>query len=497
MDKTTSWFYEFISSKVFFVFTVVLLIAQSVWLAFSAIFPLPFDEYYHIGLMKIYSTQWAPFIVHQPADASIYGDITRQPSYLYHYLMSFPYRFFDLFTNNQTVIIILLRLLNISMVCIALVLFRKLLLSWGVSRRITHIVLLAFVCTPIVPLLAAHNNYDNAVLFLTPIFLLLATKLIRGSTNLAKHTTLFLLVGMFAVLVKINFLPIFGITCIYASTIIWNKHRSKVFRMFVSSWEATPKSFVLLLICIAFVIVSGLFIERNGANLVRYKTIEPDCAQVQSEQLCSNSMVWQRNHNNAQNKPATPLYGNPASYAQHWVTKVMRGYYAIFSHTPTNVISPQEPYGPIVLKPLLPLPISIGYIILVAGLTSIIIYWRRLWNMRYMRFALVLCTGYMTVLWVFNYSNYLSLGAAQAIQARYTYPLLVIMFALVAQATNLAIKSRQHKTWLVAGVLFLYFYSGGITGYIIRSDTNWYWQNKNVISINQGAQRIMKRIIIN
>ncbi len=51
------------------------------WIAVSAIYPMLFDEEYHLGIIEIYSHQLSPFITVQPPEAAFHGDITRYGSY--------------------------------------------------------------------------------------------------------------------------------------------------------------------------------------------------------------------------------------------------------------------------------------------------------------------------------------------------------------------------------------------------------------------------------
>ncbi len=486
-----------LSSGYFFVVVVFVLFIQSLWLTLTAIYPLPFDEYFHFGIIKIYAGQWSPIIANQMPDASPLGDITRQPSYLYHYIMSFPYRVINLFSNDQTFMIISLRIINVIMVCLALILFRRLLISWGLSKRLVHFVLAIFVLTPIVPFLAAHINYDNLVLVLAPLLFIFATRLINNSKKVMFNLITLMTIGMAASLVKVYFLPIFAVTFLYVFVILVQRHGKKIASVFNNSWKNMHKGIGLVCLLLIFSVISVLFIERSGVNLIRYKTIEPDCAQVQTEKICSQYMPWQRNKNNELNKPTDLEYGNIVSYGQHWVSKMTRGYFAIFSHTPTKVVSPAEPFGPIVLRPLLPIPIVLGSLIFATSAAVVFVKSKKMWGSRYLRYSMILCSSYLAILFVFNYLSYQSIGAAQAIQARYTYPILILIFALIATAFSFAISSRRIKTGLAFVIVVAYLQGGGILGYLIRSDSSWYWQENTVIQINQSTQGILKRIIIN
>ncbi len=491
------WTGHALSSGWFFVATFLILLFQSLWLAFTAIYPLPFDEYFHLGIIKLYAQQWSPIITSQPPDAAFLGDVTRQPSYLYHYLMSFPYRIINYLFGSQTATVISLRIINILMVCVALVLFRRLLIIWGLPKKLVHFVLLIFVLTPIAPFLAAHINYDNLVILLAAFLFILATRLINNSKSLVLNLVSLLIIGMVASLVKVYFLPIFAVTLIYIMIVLSKRHGTKILSVVNSSWKKTRKGVGVISLLLFFVLVSVLFVERTGINLAKYKTVEPDCAQIQTEETCSHYMPWQRNKNNQLNKPSDPIFGNVGSYGQHWVSKMTRGYFAIFSHNPTKVVSLDEPFGPIVLRPILPIPISLGVVIFVFGVALLILEFKKIWISKYLRFSLVLCGSYLLILFAFNFMSYQSIGAAQAIQARYTYPILILIFTLLAMSFNYAIKSRQLKVAMAFMVVLIYLQGGGILGYLIRSDNNWYWQDNTVIQINQKTQGILKRIIIN
>lgn len=493
MKSFTRLVYEALESRVIFYLTVTLLGLQSFWLALSAVYPLPFDEYMHVGITKLYASHWSPFLTSQPASASLYGDVTRDPSYLYHYLMSFPYRILDVFISNQTALIISMRLFNIVFVCIGLCFFRKLLLKWGISKGITHLALFLYVCTPIVPFLAAQNNYDNLLFLLTPVFLLIVTKLIIKEGNLIVNLSLYFSLGFITSLVKYTFIPMFVIVSLYLFVFYikrWGKISLK------TEWRKLENKKILLVLLPMLVISFGLFVERPVNNTIRYHSISPKCEDVQAVEVCKDFMPWARNQENLKNKSVEKLYGNPVSFTQHWITKSMRGFFAIFSHTPTQVVSAKEPFGPIVLKSLLPMPIIIAYSVILFGMVAILLQFKKIWADQYLRFSLILSGGYLLVLWLFNYQVYLKLGVAQAIQARYTLPILILVYILIAWAVNQTIKSKNIKSVLLIIIFATYCWGGGIAGYLIRADQNWYWQNNIIIEVNQKTKNILNMLVL-
>ncbi len=491
------WVYGVVGSSWVFVVTMVLMAVQSVWLAFSAYYPLPFDEFVHVGNIQIYAQQWLPFISVQPASASIYGDITREPSFLYYYLMSFPYRFFELFTHNQMALIICTRLMNVAFVLIAMWFFRKLLLEWRVSGRIINVAMLAFVATPLVPFIAAHVNYDNMMIMFAALFLIQATKLIKSNRQLVWRIMLFALFGLLALLSKRTFFPLAAIVGLYVLVVLWHRNGRKIGKVLIDSWAKTAKGWVFGLVVVGLVLLGGLFLERYGGNALRYKALWPECQQIQPVEVCTEFGPWHRDHVNALQTHAKPAFGNPASFTQYWLTYMMRGYYALFAYAAGRPPEPGDPYGAIDYKGFLPVLLYGGYAALAGGLACVVWQFRRLWANSYLRFGLVISLGYVFAQWLFNYQTYLGLGRAAAIQARYTYPILIILFVVMTQAASWAVKNKLAKTVMVVMFVVVYVWNGGIAGWIIRSPDTWHWQNNTVQDANHGAKNILKYMIIN
>lgn len=479
----------------FFTSTIILLIVQALWLALTAAYPLPFDEYYHFGIIKVYAEQWSPFITQQPPEASLFGDITRTPSYLFHYLMSFPYRVLDSIFPTDTGVIISLRLLNIGLFALGLVLFRRLLLSMRVPKKITHLALFIIVCLPITPFLAAHINYDNLLFVLTPVVLWLAYRQTAKQHPSVSMLLLLVATGALTSLVKETFLPIYLICLLYVAVVLVYRHKQDLAMLLWRDFHrrALVMRFGLVLMVVFSV---GMFVERYGVNQLRYGGYNAECSIVQPVSVCEQYAPWYRNQQNKLNKPATPLYGNFFSYTQHWVSKVQRGYFAIFSHTPTVVVSDKEPFGPIVARPLLPLPVTIASIAVVIGFLAVLLQIKPLLRHPAYRFSIVVILFYGLVVLLFNYRQYLDLGAAQAIQARYLMPLLPLAIVLMIRAISWSLPSRlRFKGITLVAVMIIFLYGSGISGWLIRSDSLWYWQNQTVIQLNQSAGKILKRTV--
>lgn len=486
-------FYKWLGSTSFFILSLSLFFINALWVALSSNL-LPYDEYYHVGIIKFYSLQWSPFISFQPAEMSVYGDITRLSSYVYHYAMSFPYRFFDVFINDEIIIIILLRIINIALVVVGVILFRNLFLKVRLSRRLVNVVIALFLATPIIAVLAAQNNYDNLMFLLTPLFLGSAYKLITSSPRVYDVLQL-LSLGMIATLVKFNFIVVFVSVSFYVVLSLLLIHKKKLPRKFTQSLR--PCGVLGVFTIVMFILSLGFFTERVGFNIIKYREVKVDCASVQSVEVCSNYSPWRRNQAALANKPQTPLYGGVAEFSSLWFSRIMRGFFAIFANIiPSNLNQP-DPYGHYVFRPLLPLPIAAAYGLLGVSLVAFILYARTLLKSKFVQLSLVAALSIIISLWIFNYLFYIKYGRAYAIQARYIVPVLMPMLVVLAEALRL-FSAGSKQVWIRLAlfiVALIFIFSGGVLGWIIRSDSSWYWPNETVVTINQSAQMVLKKVI--
>src|SRR5260221_3428494 len=233
---------KWLRSERFFYVIIALLGLQAVWFALSARYPMAFDENFHFGLIQLHTNQWLPFFTNQPAHADIYGPVARDPSYLYHFLLSVPYRLITLFTYNQAVQVIILRFINIALALGAVILARRVLFRLGISRALSHASLLLFALVPIVPFLFAHINYDN-LFFLVLIWTLLLTfdwldALKRHQVSLSQTITLLSLLAL-GCLVKYPFLPV---AVAIAVVMAWRLF--KVRGSLPKIWQVSPGKFL-------------------------------------------------------------------------------------------------------------------------------------------------------------------------------------------------------------------------------------------------------------
>ncbi len=310
------WLYRFI--LVFFVF-------ESAWIAFSAVYPQAFDEDFHFGLIKVYSHYWLPFLTHQPAGGNIFGPIARDPSYLYHYLMSFPYRIFAFFVHAQEAQIIFLRLIDISFFGIGLVLFRRILLRINISKQLSNSMLFLFVLIPVVPLLAAQVNYDDLLFPLVAGACLLTFRVvdeIKQKQPRVQSLAFLASLCLLASIVKIAFLPIFVAIVLFIAIETYLNFKSKLLKFWDKLWRNfTEQHWLRKVLLVAFVLVSlAMFLQRDGLNFIQYHTISPQCDTVLSIKDCNAYSIWSHDYDSHLQLVANPslITSGPLAWIGAW-----------------------------------------------------------------------------------------------------------------------------------------------------------------------------------
>jgi hypothetical protein len=487
---------QFIKSSLFFKIILVFFIFESVWIAFSAAYPQAFDEDFHFGLIQVYSHYWLPFLSGQPTNANAFGAVARDPSYLYHYLMSFPYRIVALSLHQQIQQVIALRLINIGLFIAGLVLSRRVLLRVRISHALTNIILAIFVLIPIVPQLAAQINYDNLLIPLIAWSILLTFQVIDQLQ--AKKPSMRHLVGLFSLcfltsIEKYAFLPIFAGIVFFLAIVMFMTYRHKL-RLLVSqlwkNWQAQSaisKVGLIVLLLISF----GMFAQRDLVNLFDYHSIEPDCAVVLNVKDCSAYSPWFYNYNNHIGvvKAAGSIpYMNPLSYVLNWFYWM---WYRLF-------FAINGPGDSFINYPPLPLPSAAAILITAVGGIAIIKYRRQVFKgNNYLILLLVISAFYVAALIIQGYSTYRYTNVLENMNGRYLLPILLFVAAILGRGLSLLLcKSSTRRVIFSVVIVLLFLQGGGIFTFIDRSDENWDLSNSAVVKANNIARHITEPVII-
>lgn len=483
---------KIIGSRGFFIAILVLFVSQAGWIAVSSQFPQAYDEGYHYGLIQVYSHQWSPLIHHQAADTYSLGEITRYPSYFYHYLMSFPYRVLAKFFYSQDSIIIALRFINIAFLAGAVIAFRRVLLTIKPSRALVHTTLFAFVALPITPYLAAQINYDNLLLLLTSISVLLTMQFIVDLHKINTFNTTrlmqFVIVTCLASITKYSYLPILVAlsASILVSVYLWRKQtKQSVLKTFANSFTKLSLPVKIALVGL-LIISSGLFVERLGYNAAVYKDPDPACQRILSSQACSHYNVWQRNYTLAHTHTPHVDTRQILQFGKVWYASTTHGLFTVFD---AHSEIPAQPF-----KVLRRTSVAIAGV----GMLLIMLNWRSMRKLGYPLWISIGATAvYLSVLLTHNYSDFTHYGVPVAIQGRYLLPILPIIMLLICIGFSYALKNRHTiKALLLVLVFALFTQGGGALTYISRSDETWYRNNATVINMNSSANTFLKRIVV-
>jgi hypothetical protein len=486
----------FLGSIKFFYIVIAVLVIGAGWMALTASYPMAFDESFHLGIIQIYAHQWSPILTATPPNSGSFGELTHDPSYLYHYLMSFPYRLIDHFTHNFVVEAVFMRFLNIGLFVIGLIAFQKLLIRIGVSAALTHFSLLMLVLLPVTPFLAAHINYDNMLFMLVPMNLLLAYTCIDAITKKgvlpAKNLMILLSIGALTCLVKYVFLPIF-VTIIIYLLVVWLRNRNRK-AIADSIWTSFKKLGlpIKLSLVILFIVSSGLFLQRYGVNVVEYGNVQPDCSKVEGLESCLQYGPWARNYYLQAQAQSPESIPDPVStlFLPYWFGGlVYRLYFAINYDF--------HEYAP------MPLPITMSVVIAVSGMVLTIIFWRSILRInRHIWLLVAIILAYALSLLYVNYTEYLRFDTMVAINGRYFIPLLPFIFVIIGLAYRrliTVIMPRRiivAKTSLAVVAILVALQGGGVLTYLVHSEPVWYWKGDPLTSFNVTAQNIATHLII-
>ncbi len=489
LQTTAGKFNNIVSTRKFLVFILVFFVLSASWIAVSGRFPMAFDEGTHLGTIQFYAIDPNPFTSNQPAQYSQYGLIVHDPSYLYHYLMSFPWRLITSVTSNFMTQIIFMRLISVAMFAGAVYIFSKVLRRAKFSQKVTNFVLLLFVLTPLVPQVAAQINYDSLfILGLAVCIMLLqdAVNHLRVHSWDIKKILLLISFSLLACLVKYTFLPFLlaiGLFLAFELILAWRRQPKFISEIRQSFINLGRKKGLALAVLV--VISFGLFSQRFIYNQIHYSRYAPTCQQVLGESECLKNDVVKRGYDYLANKPETARY-NAWEFTLYWIRHM--GHNLMFA-----LNGPDSAHK--VGYPLF-LPAWGSIIFGLTGLVLVVLFWREVFASSSVRLFGLLILLYSGALWVTNYNGYIKYGWPVAVQGRYLIPVLVLAIAIVCLGYRELFKHLpQIRGTLISVAVVCFMAGGGALTFILRSDPTWYWDNKFVISMNENAQKVLNPII--
>lgn len=466
----TAHFLRALSSGWFSKLIIVLITLQGLWFAASFTFPIVFDESYHYEIIEVYTHQFGPIIYDQPTSLDHLRDLEDETSFLYHYLMSFFLRFVNAFTNDFSLEVIALRSINVMFVAASYIFFIKTFLRAGVRRLYINIGLLFFSLIPIVPYVAGTINYDNMLLLATSLYLYVCVRLIApdNSTNYWTTSSLVVITGLFASLVKFTFLPIFLASVFF---LVVHLYRSIGLQAYLKNvaWSLRRTKYVISgVLIVAIFVLTGLFSAIYLKNVIVYGTPKPSCTKTLGEDRCLSSPIIQRNYNarqNSGNKEAVNLF----TFSSNWTQTMIAGLTSVNVARTSGGIGRYEPL------PIMRTAVGFGIVLLVG---VILLAWRGLSRSDSLRFLLFVAFINIAAIFMKNLDIYYDLHGAYATQARYLFISLLIF--LIYGAVSFGSLLGRRKTLgvgIFVIVLIILTQGGGALSYAVKSQSSWFWED--------------------
>lgn len=456
-------------SKYFFIFLICLIAAQGLWFALTFM-PGIFDEKQHFDFINMYTEHISPFISKQDTRWDSLGEITRSPSYLFYYLMSWPLRAVKLVSDSYFIQVFSLRLIMLSIFVVGIFLYRKLIIRVSNSRALAHLALLLVVLTPAYASFAGAINYDLAIFALVPFILLNLLDILQAKKPDLGKITIVIALGMAACLIKFSFLPIFVASVLYIMYDLWLKHGKKVLSAISFSWRKLSL-IAQIAIATSLIFSSLLFIERPVASVLKYQRVVPPCTKILSEERCLKNYTAARSIKFRRNKPNDFKPVNPGKYfLKNWSSGQI--------HMEVRVVSGTQ---------ALPVLMMAYHTATVVGLALILIYLRDFLRDKRYRVLLIISGTYIVALFAENYAAYMRLGQPVAITARYLLPVVPILlyFMLLASKRMLAHRLPNVLASLALLIPFVIVTQGGSVATHQLTVPDYRWSNKTMRNINK------------
>ena len=462
-----------LASKMFLRIALLWFILGAVVIALTSKYPMAFDENWHLGLIQVYAKYWLPFDIPKTPDMAALGAATSDPSYFFHYLMSFPYRVMNTWHWSQTSIIITLRMMDIAMFTGALILFWKTLRGLGLSLAKANVVIAGITLIPIAPLLAAEINYDNLMLlFVAGLFWLTVqiTTSLRTSKRLNPvQAYLLLAVIFFGCATKYAFMPLALISGVWIVFLMIRHHMR--WRHFWQQIRRLPKTKHILLVLL--VIIGGTLLSRDVYNLATYHKLAPPCDYFFSVNECEAYGPWDRDYHLKEEKPIRHPNFVAKSYPAYIISDWIPG---ITTRLFFTVSGPEDDYDS--AEPL-PIPVSIYVTFCLLGFAGLVwSFWLLARRNPIVWYILATILLYCLSLSLDVYKSYRATAEPVAINGRYLLPLApLIGFVLLTGLDELVTKLRFKKylpSVCAVALLIIVAQGGGAVTYFALAKNSWF-----------------------
>jgi hypothetical protein len=456
---------------------------QSLWIAVSFRYPGIFDESYHYGVIKYFTTVISPVVTSQPAYMDEYQNLAYGNASLYHYLLSMPLRLFELFEFGTTTKIILLRVMNVAMVAVGLWLFAKTFDSLGIKKAFSNLMIVLYAFLPLSLLVASTISYDNLAFALTGVMMFYGVRLQVKNPKIWIDAAIFLMAALALSLVKFSMLPLSFAAILYLGIVLF-MDRKKLRPIAVHS----RPNWRLVMLAAGTVVIATLFVLRYVVSEIKYGSVLPECNVVLTDARCRAGNLYaveEATYGTRNDRPAEP----PQQYALSWAKTVLL-------QLDTTAVTQKDTNKLLIgsAMPLNALFLSLGVWI---GAAGILLAWHRLPKNRAVYFVLTASVFYVAAVFAFNAMSYYRVHQEINTQARYLLPVVpVFMVYAISSISMLLGKNTRLKMTLLAGLLIVMAQGGGVVKPMINSQPEWYFNNSPMTPVNDVLRENLKKVVI-
>jgi len=388
------------SSKYFTYAIIIIFVLQAIYILFSVKIGVPPDELTHIRFIEFYAKQenLSPIISSQ-TDSFALGDVTREVSYLYHYLMSLVLRITELAGLSAYVF---LRFAGLAMTVATLFFVIRTAKLLEVPNKVIATSLLVVTNMAQFLLMSIAINNDNAIWLLTAASIFVLVKLWQSKTGQLRYLLWLVVLLVFGVIIKKTFMPLALIFTLTATYYLW-QNRNKFKDLFASF------KFIEIVMSLIIIVGIGLVGERVGINLIKYNKIDAVCDQIHSVENCKNYGVYRRNFELYETAGTRTREINILQFKLAWAQKTVARSFGVQAW-------PGEIETPVVFN-----------LSVIALLTLALVYGLKNWRSDTATLLILAVSLYYIVFnMLVNYSLYKRWGVFDlALQGRYIFPILV------------------------------------------------------------------------
>jgi hypothetical protein len=424
--------------KLVLIIVLVVFFSYSVFLAINLKSGLIPDENAHFVFSKHYSTTWG--IPPDVTETYQLGWYIQQNPFLYYYVNGRIINIAEFAAPNITERQLLVTLRVVSAIFALGTAVVCYLLSKKIIKHRWWQLLPVFLLTNTLMFvyLSGGVNYDNLanLLSMAAIYFLVR---VLDHDPFVRNSLGWMICVFSGTLVKYPILPL-----ALAMSIVW------MIFVFMNRKRLFPIDFIirgnLFFFILLFAVIAGN-LAIYGLNLIAYRTLTPPCNEILAEAQCTLSPYYKRYNKIALEQKLTinqaieSGYPDPITYIfDSWLPNMFYRIFGILGH---------ESYFP--AKIIILYRLLFYWIIFLA-----IRYWRK------PNFTHVSLMGififYILVLLITNYDSELVYGFRQiAIQGRYIFPVIGIVYVLLSKVLSLVPSNKiKYATLVVSVVLFLY-----------------------------------------